>query len=114
MNNKEKIVQQIFMLVKELAQITDKDFVCTTKSEEQKPLSIKNKKGATGGIRTLVDNGYMDDPRILSEIIERLKQEGRHYTKATISMGLLSLVREKILIRFRDKGQKMWKYVIRK
>jgi len=74
----------------------------------------RDTSGATGGLRVLVDEGCFDSPKQLPEIIERLKQEGRHYSNATISMGLLNLVRERVLTRFRDKGDKKWKYVIRK
>ena len=74
----------------------------------------KDTSGATGGLRVLIDEGYFDNPKQLPEIIERLKQEGRHYSNATISMGLLNLVRERVLMRFRDKDDKKWKYVVRK
>lgn len=74
----------------------------------------KDASGATGGLRVLISEGYFDNPKQLPEIIERLKQEGRHYSNATISMGLLNLVRERILTRFRDKGDKKWKYATRK
>lgn len=82
--------------------------------EDSKRKNTKDMSGATGGLRILVDEKYFDNPRQLPEIIERLKQDGRHYSNATISMGLLNLVRERILTRFRDKGEKNWKYVIRK
>jgi hypothetical protein len=108
----KKIVEQIFSLVTELAEMTGYKISVPKSSGRRLP---KDKmSGTTGGIRGLVDEGYLDDPKLLPEIIERLKQEGRHYSNAAVSMGLLNLVRERVLTRFRDKDKKIWKYVIRK
>jgi hypothetical protein len=74
----------------------------------------KSRSGATGGLRSLVDAGKLDTPRTASEIIEFLKQEGRHYSKPSVSMGLLNLVRERILTRFKEKEDKNWKYAVRR
>ncbi len=108
----QKIVEQIFSLVTELAEMTGNKI--TLPKSSNKPLPKEKMSGTTGGIRGLVDEGYLDDPKLLPEIIERLKQEGRHYSNAAVSMGLLNLVRERVLTRFRDKNKKIWKYVIRK
>lgn len=108
----QKIVEQIFSLVTELAEMTGHKVTVSKKVVASSPKEKMN--GATGGIRGLVDDGYLDDPKLLTEIIERLKQEGRHYSNPTVSMGLLNLVRERVLTRFRDKDKKIWKYVIRK
>ncbi|OIO30845.1 hypothetical protein AUJ77_01720 [Candidatus Nomurabacteria bacterium CG1_02_43_90] len=108
----KKIVEQIFSLVTELAEMTGHKISALQSSN--KPLPKAKTSGTTGGIRGLVDEGYLDDPKLLPEIIERLKQEGRHYSNAAVSMGLLNLVRERVLTRFRDKDKKIWKYVIRK
>ncbi len=75
---------------------------------------VTPRSGATGGIRLLVDDGKLNSPKKLSEIMEFLKQEGRHYSKQAISMGLLGLVRERTLTRLKDTGEKDWKYVIRR
>ncbi len=109
----QKIVEQIFALVTELAEMAGQKNIQAPKTST-KSLPKEKTAGTTGGIRVLASEGYLDDPRLLPEIIERLKQEGRHYSNAAISMGLLNLVRERVLTRFRDKGQKTWKYVIRK
>jgi len=107
----EKIIAQVLELAKLAGGKIDTTLVKTLHSQGG---SQKNTSGATGGLRILVDEEYFDNPKQLPGIIERLKQEGRHYSSATISMGLLYLVRERILTRFRDKGDKKWKYVIRK
>lgn len=109
----KKIVDQIFSLVTELAEMAGQKNIQMPKNINK--IFIKEKTGGTtGGIRGLVDEGYLDEPKLLPEIIERLKQEGRHYSNAAVSMGLLNLVRERVLTRFRDKDKKIWKYVIRK
>lgn len=74
----------------------------------------KDRSGATGGLRSLVDEGKLDSPRTASEIIDLLKQDGRHYSKPSVLMGLLNLVRERVLTRFKEKEEKNWKYVIRR
>lgn len=108
----KKIVEQIFSLVSELAEMTGHKI--TAPKNSSKLVAKEKMSGTTGGIRGLVDEGYLDDPKLLIEIIERLKQEGRHYSNAAVSMSLLNLVRERVLTRFRDKDKKIWKYVIRK
>ncbi len=80
----------------------------------QTPVKEKSRSGATGGLRSLVDEGKLDSPKTASEIIGLLKQGGRHYSKPSVSMGLLNLVRERVLTRFNEKGEKNWKYVIRR
>ncbi|TET84174.1 MAG: hypothetical protein E3J36_02095 [Candidatus Nealsonbacteria bacterium] len=107
----QKLVKQITILVNELASLAG---VKTRKAS----VIIKNKKkkptGATGGLRFLIDEGYFDSPKELPEVINKLREEGWHYFTATVSMGLLNLVRERILTRYREKKGKPWKYVIRR
>jgi hypothetical protein len=111
----QKIAEQIIALVSELVELTGAK---VTKSPASRKSSSTAKKkdtsGATGGIRLLVTERKMDSPKQLPEIMEFLKQDGRHYSRPTVSMGLLNLVRERVLTRFRDKGDKKWKYAVRK
>jgi hypothetical protein len=116
MNKDPKIiVEEIVSLVNELArlagthvQVSKKTPIVTTKKTGSEELS-----GPTGGIRILIEEGKLDEPRSLSQVGEFLRQEGRHYSNPSVSMGLLNLVRERVLTRLRDKDKK-WKYVIRK
>lgn len=113
--NPKQLAENIITLVLELAELAGGKIETRPARVPRSPReSRKDTSGATGGLRVLIDEGYFDSPRQLPEIIERLKQEGRHYSSAAISMGLLNLVKERVLIRFRDKGDKKWKYVIRK
>ncbi len=111
----KQLAENIITQVLELAELAGvRTETKSAKIQHDTKGTKKDTSGATGGLRVLVSEGYFDTPKQLPEIIERLKQEGRHYSNATISMGLLNLVRERVLTRFRDKGDKKWKYVIRK
>ena len=113
----QKIAAQIIELVSELATLAGAPTANrSAKLHKSTATEKKDMSGATGGIRSLVGEGKLDSPKQLPEIKEFLRQEGRHYSTPTISMGLLNLVRppERLLTRFRDKGDKKWKYVIRK
>jgi len=114
--NPKQLAEDIITQVRELAELAGVQ-VETRLTKIQQMLKRNNQKdmsGATGGLRILINEGYFNDPKQLPEIIERLKQEGRHYSNAAVSMGLLNLVKERVLMRFHDKGDKKWKYVIRK
>ncbi|MGD0061125.1 MAG: hypothetical protein ABSD58_17070 [Verrucomicrobiia bacterium] len=84
------------------------------KAVEKSATHEESRKGATGGLRSLVDEGDLDTPKTASEIISLLKKEGRHYRRDTVLMGLLNLVRKRVLTRFKEGGDKNWKYVIRR
>ena len=116
-NKPEQLVQQIVEAVIELAALAGASPDRTQPQHKSQKLPVterKDKSGATGGLRQLIDEGKLNTPKHLPEIIELLRQDGRHYSRPTVSMGLLNLFRERILTRFRDKGDKNWKYVIRK
>lgn len=111
----KQIAEDIIALVSELVELAGgKIEMAQVKIQHSPKNSQRNTSGATGGLRILIEDGHFNSPRQLLEIIERLMQEGRHYSSAAISMGLLNLVKERVLTRFRDRGDKKWKYVIRK
>jgi hypothetical protein len=111
----EQIAAEICNLVAELATLAGVAKAGSrARKRRVKATAGRDRSGATGGIRLLVEEGKLDSPKPLPEIIEALKQEGRHYLSQTVSMGLLNLVRERVLTRIRDKGNKKWKYVIRR
>lgn len=112
----QKIVEQINLLVSELATLAGVSGIKpAAQAKRSSSKGEKDTSGATGGIRLLIDEGKFDSPKQLPEIMEFLKQEGRHYSSQTVSMGLLNLAtKERVLTRFRDKGEKSWKYAIRR
>ena len=113
--NAKQLVDSIIAQTIELAELSGVNVKTPiAKIQHNQENSRKGTSGATGGLRILVNEGYFNVHKQLSEIIEKLKQEGRPYSNATISMGLLNLVKERVLMRFRDNGDKKWKYIIRK
>ena len=112
MNKTQKIVEQIKLLLDELIVLVG----------EKPPLksNIKNKvanaprKGASGALAMLTDEGFFDSPKEISTIMEKLKEIGRHYPQTTVAMNLLNLTKRRIFNRLKDKGSKNWLYVLRK
>jgi hypothetical protein len=110
------IVREITTLVNELALLAGtRVHVPKTgiPSTAKKKGDLDEQSGPTGGIRVLIQEGKLDEPQPLSEVCEFLREEGRHYSRPSVSMGLLNLVRVRVLRRLRDKDKK-WKYVVRK
>lgn len=110
-----KLATEIIDKVNRLAKLAEANLESLMSLAEPKNDQTKKKsKGATGGLRYLIEDGFFENPKVLTEVRERLKQEGRHYPNPTISMGLLGLVRERELTRIQEDGKKIWKYVIRR
>ena len=70
----------------------------------------KKYKGATGGIRLLVDEGYFDKKRSFGEICKDLESKGYHYSKQAVQTPLnnLSSPKRKQLVAFTEKGRKLY------
>lgn len=107
----QKIADQIKLLVDQLAEMT------TAKSSTGKlstKTTTKHKKGASGAISMLTEEGFFDSPKDLLAIMGRLEEIGRWYPKPAVSMNLLNLTKRRIFNRLRDTKTKKWKYVLRK
>lgn len=107
----QKIADQIKQLVDELATMTN------AKSSVGKPLAkatTKAKKGASGALSMLIEEGFFDSPKDFSTILGRLEEIGRWYPKPTVSMNLLNLTKRRIFNRIKDTKTKNWRYVLRK
>ena len=91
----KSLAEEIIKLVSELAMLAGEP-TSSSQAKSRQPVTVaqKDTSGATGGIRLMVEEGKLDSPKKLPEIVVFLKQEGRHYSDATVSMGLLNLVRE--------------------
>lgn len=74
----------------------------------------KDYKGLVGGIKFLIDNKFLDEPRTANEIMTELKREGYHHSLAPISkmLSVNFTKNKKVLNRIKDKEN--WKYVLRK
>lgn len=113
--NPQELANQIIELVSELAELAGvKINIESPPKSAEKEKNEKKYKGATGGVRLLLKDGFFDEPKRLLDVITQLKMEGRHYPKPSLSMGLLSLVRERKLLRIPEKGKKTWTYVVRR
>ncbi len=53
----------------------------------------------SGLLRALIEEGWFDQPRTLSEVVQELAKRGYHYDPTAVSHSLLDLVRERVLIR---------------
>lgn len=107
----QEIAEQIKKLVDQLAA------VATGKSSVGKPLvkaTTKAKKGASGALSILMEEGFFDTPKSLSEIISKLEEIGHWHKKPAIAMNLLNLTKRRTLNRIKDNETKKWKYVIRR
>ncbi len=74
----------------------------------------KGYRGLAGGIRYLIDNSFLNQPRTANDVMAELKREGYHHSLASVSK-MLSVdftKNKKILNRIKEGGK--WKYVIRK
>ncbi len=70
-------------------------------------------KGATGGLRLLISNGFFDRRRKFSEIESELNKQGYHYSKQAIQTPLNRLsVQTGPLVGLKEQGHKV--YVKRK
>lgn len=85
------------------------------KSEQPKDESKKKEfSGLAGGIRFIINSGFLNSPKDFKEIKDELKREGYHYSDAGIMSTLAeTFVKNKRLLT-RIKEEKFWKYVIRK
>ena len=111
----KKIIAEIMVLLHELAELAGSPIdVAHEIIPKLPPQDQKSKTGATGGVRLLVEEGKLDAPIEVSEIIGLLSQAGRHYSNQTVSMGLLNLVRERVLTRLKNNENGKWKYVVRR
>lgn len=107
--------------IEKLKKIIEEHEIRISELEKQQPVekSIKTKpkksnySGPTGGIRMLIDSGFLDTPKFVSEIIDEMKREGHYNNLPTIDSALRkSFLKNKTLQRIKE-GKK-WKYVIRK
>lgn len=108
MNVDDKIIKQIISRLEKLERAVFAQV--KTKSGKFKVDPKKKYKGATGGIRLLVDNGFLDKKRSFSEICKALEDKDYHYTKQAVQTPLnnLSSSKGKILVALTEKGRKLY------
>lgn len=73
-----------------------------------------NFKGLTGGINFIISQQYLNNPKSVKEIVEKLKLEGYHYGEKSAEKILRVNLMQKRKILTRVREDDIWKYVIRK
>lgn len=84
-----------------------------SKKEALKPIK-KNYSGLAGGIRLLIDNGFLNEPKSVKEIMAELKREGYHNSKSGVASTLSVTFTKSQKALNRIDENKVWKYVVRK
>ena len=82
--------------------------------KEKKSITKENYVGLAGGIRLLIDEGFLNQPKFLNEISTELKRQGYHYSNKSVSKALSIDFMKKWQLITRMKENKNWKYVVRK
>jgi len=85
-----------------------------SKDRTESKVAEKEYDGLSGGIRFLIDNGFLNIPKSVNEIMEELKKEGYHYPRKSINKLLSINFARNAKILTRIKEEKVWKYVVRK
>lgn len=80
----------------------------TQKPDQKPPSSLASR------IALLAQEGFLADPRSLSEIQVKLREHGWHYPQSNLSTPLIRLVRQRRLRRLQltAGSKKLWKYAL--
>ena len=74
----------------------------------------KHFQGLSGGIRFIIKNGFLAQPKRLSEIQKELQRESYYFSTPSVDKILrIDFTREKKILT-RIEEDKVWKYIIRK
>lgn len=97
-------------LISRIAKLESAVFGTRRKAKNAPRADAKNYKGATGGIRLLVDEGYFDKKRNFGDICKALESKGYHYTKQAVQTPLnnLSSTQGKLLVALTEHGRKLY------
>lgn len=110
-----QIIAQIRTLLDELeAGVAGTDNKVSTKKILQPKSRSKNTVGCSGAIQGLIEEGFFDQLRDGSQVVDKLKQEGQPYSKELVSMNLLNLVKPPRRILRRIKENNKWQYIVRR
>ena len=107
-----QIAEQIKKLADQLAQMASGG--TSAKKPAKRLTTVIGRKGAAGALAVLIEENFFNTPRDLLEVIDRLKQMGRYYSKSSVAMNLLNLTKRRIFSRIKDNKTKNWQYVLRR
>lgn len=107
MKTETKALKEIISHLERLERAVFRSGKETSDKAHQDP---KKYKGATGGIRLLVDEGFFNKKRSFSEICKALEGKDYHYSKQAVQTPLnnLSSLKEKLLVAVTEKGRKLY------
>jgi len=113
----EEIIKEINNLLQELVAISANGHQKKSTGRLDSSDSKKKFIGPSGGIKLLIKDSFFAKPKILSDVVGRLHQDGFRYPTKTISVYLLRFVRNRMLVRLLVKNRKKnekWEYAERK
>lgn len=75
----------------------------------KKPIARTEFKGATGGLRFLIGNGFFDRKRLFTEAVAEMQKHGYHYSRQAVQTPLTRLSRVGgPLVSLDEKGKKVY------
>lgn len=85
----EKMVKDILIRLDKLEQVV---FASKSpKSRKNTGTTSEDYKGATGGIRLLITEGFFDGKRLFKDVRSKLTEKGYHYSRQAVQSGLNNL-----------------------
>ena len=104
MKTEDKILKNIISRLEKLEGVL---FGSAKKIAKKPHADTKKYKGATGGIRLLLDEGFFDKKRLFGEVRSALENKGYHYSMQAVQTPLNNLSsKEKLLVALTEKGKK--------
>ena len=108
--NKE-IINEIRILLAELEGTNHQPLVMEQKINTA---TKKSQGGCIGAIQTLIGEGFLASLKTVTQVVEKLIEEGQPYSKELVSMNLLNLLKPPRKVLRRIKQDKQWHYIVRK
>lgn len=76
--------------------------------------TVKKATGCIGAIQDLINEGFFESQQAISQVVNKLREEGQPYSRELVSMNLLNLVKPPRKILRRIKENEQWQYILRK
>ncbi|MGC2224570.1 MAG: hypothetical protein WA624_20560 [Methylocella sp.] len=85
------------------------DFVFGQNQKKPSETRSDSFRGATGGLRFLIHNGFFDQKRAFADIKQALARHNYHYSKQAVQTPLNALSKSgSLLVSFREGGRKVY------
>ncbi|PIN77392.1 hypothetical protein COV15_02110 [Candidatus Woesearchaeota archaeon CG10_big_fil_rev_8_21_14_0_10_34_12] len=112
----EEVQKMLLDHEKRIAKLESENIPSTGSKKTKKELNPGNNKykGLAGGLRFLINEGFLNEPKSIPEIEAELKREGYHYSTAGVASTLSETFTKSQKVLNRVKDGKIWRYVIRK